>query len=103
MDTGLDALKNASKKVVHKAAEETSEFIGNKIVDAVAKLNDEKILKQKPVINENSRNVEEIIIPREKKRGNIKRIKASIIKIKHHKIFKLLNNSTVSKFVTKMD
>ena len=67
MNTGLDALKNASKKVVHKAAEETSEFIGNKIVDAVAKLNNEKILKQKPVINENSRNVEEIIIPPEKK------------------------------------
>ena len=66
MDTGLDALKNAPKKVVHKAAEETSEFIGNKIVHAVAKLNNEKILKQKPVINENSRNVEEIIIPLEK-------------------------------------
>ena len=53
MDTGLDALKNAPKKVVHKAAEETSEFIGNKIVHAVAKLNDEKILKQKHVINDN--------------------------------------------------
>ena len=32
MDTGLDSLKTASKKVVHKAGE----FIGNKITDAVA-------------------------------------------------------------------
>ena len=29
--TGLDALKHASKKVVHKAIEATDEFIGNKI------------------------------------------------------------------------
>ena len=38
---GLDALKTASKKVVHKAAEATYEFIGNKITD--------KIVKPKPV------------------------------------------------------
>ena len=31
VNTGLDSLKNASKKVVHKAGE----FIGNKIADAV--------------------------------------------------------------------
>ena len=30
LDTGLVALKSASKKVVHKAAETTGEFIGNK-------------------------------------------------------------------------
>ena len=42
------------KKVVHEA---TGEFIGNKIAD--------KIVKQKPVIDENSRNMEEIIIPPE--------------------------------------
>ena len=29
--TGPDPLKTASKKVVHKAAEATGEFIGNKI------------------------------------------------------------------------
>ena len=58
LDTGLDALKTASKKVVHKAAEGTGEFIGNKIADAkIAKSND-KIVKTKPV--------EEIIIPPEK-------------------------------------
>ena len=31
LDTGRDALKTASKKVVHKAAKETGEFAGNKI------------------------------------------------------------------------
>ena len=35
MENGLDALKNAPKKVVHKAAEETIEFIGNKIPDKI--------------------------------------------------------------------
>ena len=59
MGTGLDALKSASKKVVHKPAEATGEFLENKIA--------EKIVKQKPVIDENSRNVEEIIIPPEKR------------------------------------
>ena len=46
--------------------------------------------------------VEEIIIL-PKKRSNIKRIKTGIIKMEHYKISNLLNNSTVSKFVTKMD
>ena len=31
--TGVDAIKTAPKKVVHKAAEETGEFIGNKIAE----------------------------------------------------------------------
>ena len=31
--TGLDSPKTASKKLVHKVAEETCEFIGNKIND----------------------------------------------------------------------
>ena len=47
LDTELDAVKTASKKVLHKAGE----FLGNKIED--------KIAKQKPV--------EEIIIPPEKR------------------------------------
>ena len=41
LDTGLDAVKTASKEVVHKAGE----FLGNKIADPV-KLNDYKIVKQ---------------------------------------------------------
>ena len=36
-----------------------------------------------------------------KERRNIKQIKKSIIKVEHYKIFKLLNDSTVSQFVTK--
>ena len=33
LDTRLDALKTTSKKLVHKAVEATSEFIGNKTAD----------------------------------------------------------------------
>ena len=50
MDTGLDTRKIASKKVVHKAAKTTGEFIGNKIAD--------KSVKPKYVIDENPRNAE---------------------------------------------
>ena len=56
--TGLDAEKAAFIKVVHKTAEGTAEFIGNKIAD--------KIVKPNPVLTDNSRNVEEIVIPPEK-------------------------------------
>ena len=55
MDTGLDALKTDFKKVVHKAAEATGEFIRNKTAD--------KIVKIKQVIDENPRSVEQISIP----------------------------------------
>ena len=57
--TGLDALKTTFQNVVHEATEATGKFIGNKIVD--------KIVKSKPVPDENSRNVEEIVIPPEKR------------------------------------
>ena len=50
LDTGLDAVKTASKKA--------GEFKGLKIADAVTKSNDYKILKQGPA--------EEIITPPEK-------------------------------------
>ena len=53
-----NALKTASKNVVHKAPEGQDEFIEIKIAD--------KIVKPKPAIAENSRNVEEIFIPLEK-------------------------------------
>ena len=45
LDTGLDAVKTASKKVVHNAGE----YLGNKITDAVTKSNDDNIEKQEPV------------------------------------------------------
>ena len=53
--TGLNAPKTTFKKVVHKAAKATSEFIGNKIADEIVKH------------AENSRNVAEIMIPPEKR------------------------------------
>ena len=59
MNTGLDAVKTASKKVVNKAGE----FLGNITADTVTKSNDDEIVKQEPV--------EEIMIPQEKKRDNL--------------------------------
>ena len=56
LDTGLDSLKTASKKVVHK----TGEVLGNRIADAVTNSYNDKIVKTKPV--------EEIIIMPEKKK-----------------------------------
>ena len=61
LDTGLDSLKTASKKVVHKAGK----FSRNKIVDAVSKSKDDEIMK--PEENTRRNNVEEIIIPLEKR------------------------------------
>ena len=60
LDTGLDSLKTFPKKLVLKARE----FIGNKITEAVAISYVNKILKP----DENLRNVEEIIIPPEKRK-----------------------------------
>ena len=62
MDTGLAAVKTASKKLVHKVGE----FIGNKITDAITKSNDDNIEIQEPV--------EEIIIPSEEKVEILKKI-----------------------------
>ena len=55
MQTAIDATKAAFKKVVHKTAEATGELTGNKIA--------EKKVKPKPVPDNNSRNVEEVIPP----------------------------------------
>ena len=70
--------KNWFQKSSRKTAEATGEFIGNKTAD--------KIVKTKPVIDKNSRNIDEIIFPPEKIEKTIKRIKTNIIKwntIKH--------------------
>ena len=37
LHTGLDGIKIAFKEVIHKAAEATGEFIGNKIADKIVK------------------------------------------------------------------
>ena len=51
--------KMQPKKVDHEAAEATGEFIGNKIAD--------KTLTPKLVLDENSRNVKEMVILPEQK------------------------------------
>ena len=66
-DTGVDALKTTSEKVVHK----TSKFVGNKIADAVTKSNDDKMVKQEPV--------EEIIIPLGKRDGILNNLRQVIL------------------------
>ena len=69
MDTGLDSLKSASKKVVHK----TGEILANKIAYAVTKSNDIKPDK-------NPGNVEEIIIPPEKREEILNELKQGLLK-----------------------
>ena len=58
-----------------------------------------KTVKSKLAIDENSKNIEEIIIPPNKRHE--KSHKLSVIKMKHSKVSKFLNYSTVSKFVTR--
>ena len=60
LDTGLGALKTASKKIVQKATEATGEFLKNKIAD--------KIVKPKHIIEEKTRDVEKINIPQGKRK-----------------------------------
>ena len=63
----VDALKTTSKKEVSEAVEATGEFIGKKIAD--------KIVKPKPISDENPRNVEEKIIAPEKREGIVNGLK----------------------------
>ena len=65
--TELNALKSVTKKVAHKKAEERGEFIGNRIAD--------KLVKPKPVLDENSKNDKEIIIPPEKREEILKKLR----------------------------
>ena len=58
MNTGVDAVKTASRNVIHKAGE----FLRNNIADAVIKTNNDKIMKT----DKNPRNIEEVITPLEK-------------------------------------
>ena len=62
-----DSLRNASKKAVHQSCE----FLGKKIVGTTIKSNDDKIVKP----DENSRNVEKLIIPPEKKKEVLNKLR----------------------------
>ena len=61
--TELDAIKTASKKVVHQAVEATGKFIGNEIAY--------KIVKPKPVPDAKSRYVDKNNYSTSKERKNI--------------------------------
>ena len=63
LDAGLGSLKTTSEKVVHK----TSEFLGNKIADALTNLYGNKFMKSKPV--------EEITIPLEKREETLNELR----------------------------
>ena len=86
MDTGIDPVKTASKNVIHKS----DEFLGNSILDAVAKTKD---WKSKKCWRNN--------YSTRRKRWNIRQIEKIIVKMKHYKISWSLSNSTVLKFVIK--
>ena len=77
----LDALETASTIVAHTAAEDAGEVIGNKFFD--------EIVKTKLVPDENSRNVEEIVILPEKSEEILWELR------------QLLNEANISKFFTK--
>ena len=62
MDAATKIGINVSKKVIHKAAEATCEFLRSKIAHAVANF-DDKIMKP----DEKSRNDEKIIVTPEKR------------------------------------
>ena len=67
MDTGIDALKTACKNVVHKAAEATGQFRGNKV--------SEIIVKPKHVNDDNPKNVEEIFVLSKKKEEKLNELR----------------------------
>ena len=62
--TGIDAAKTASKGVVQKTAENTGDFIGNKMADKITSIG-----KQKE--KEKTKGIGEIYIPPEKRQQNI--------------------------------
>ena len=83
LDIGVDSLKTVTKKVVQKSCE----FLGNKTAGTVTQSNHDKIVKLEPA--------EEIIIPP----GKRKEISNDLRQ--HYQISRLLNDSIVSKFLTK--
>ena len=60
--TGIDAVKTASKKVVHKTAEVKGDLIGNKIADKITSVG-----KSKEKEKEKTNKAQEIYIPPEKR------------------------------------
>ena len=97
----FDWPKDVDKNLKHKI--ETIIKKGNESLAQNEITNKVEQLLSKYETDVDPRNVAEIIIPPEIKRRNIKQIKTSIIKMERYKISKLLNNSTLPKFMTKLD
>ena len=70
LDTGVDSLKAASKKIDHK----TDEFLRNKIADKVIMTIDDKIVKP----FENQENVEQKIILTEKREEILNKLRQEL-------------------------
>ena len=70
LDTGVDSLKAASKKIDHK----TGEFLRNKIADKVIMTIDDKIVKP----FENQENVEQKIILTEKREEILNKLRQEL-------------------------
>ena len=67
MDIGLDAVKTASKKVVHKAGE----FLGKKLADRVTKSKSDQIVEQELV--------EKIIIPQDERDETLNKLRQVLL------------------------
>ena len=67
MDIGLDAVKTASKKVVHKAGE----FLGKKLADRVTKSKSDQIVEQELA--------EKIIIPQDERDETLNKLRQVLL------------------------
>ena len=67
MDIGLDAVKTASKKVVHKAGG----FLGKKLADRVTKSKSDQIVEQELV--------EKIIIPQDERDETLNKLRQVLL------------------------
>ena len=67
MDIGLDAVKTASKKVVHKAGE----FLGKKLADRVTKSKSDQIVEQELV--------EKITIPQDERDETLNKLRQVLL------------------------
>ena len=69
-------------------------------MDLLEKKIADKIVKPKPIIDESSRNVEEIVTQKTIQEI-LNKLRQVLLSIEHHKIFKFLNDSAVSRFVAR--
>ena len=99
MDTdtkiGLVAAKTASKKVVHKTVEATGELIGNKLTKS--------IVKPKSTSRANSRNVDVVVIPSEKRQEILNELRLVLLNGTSKNIKKFKRSNCIKVCDKKMD